>query len=147
MKIRDRKSKWRNALGLDQIIATLLVVLPTIAFSVTFLLEYWSVMQIDYKLKVIANMAADKANSSKDPQTEFAGYDQTSALIVTANKICPSNSKIQTPLVPTNSTTAGNIDITVAYSFNGSYIDTNITTNIQTFSFGDQNMSVTLTCK
>ena len=63
--MKSRKT-WRNGLGLSQLMAMMLVVLPTMAFIVTFLLDYWGVMQADYKLKLLANQVAEVANNQTD---------------------------------------------------------------------------------
>lgn len=150
MKIRKTKKTWRNGFGLGQITATLLVVLPTIAFSVTFLISYWSVMQVDYKLKLIANMAADFANSSEDPQSDFSSLDAGGGDFITSvSKLCPQGSTIAVDGSVTNASTAGEISIVVEYTTpsTDTYLASQLVrTRIQTYSYHDQNMSVTLTC-
>ena len=150
MKIRKTKKTWRNGFGLGQIAATLLVVLPTIAFSVTFLISYWNVMQVDYKLKLIANMAADFANSSEDPQSDFSSLDASGGDFITSvSKLCPQGSTITVDSSVGDADTTGEISIVVLYTTpsTDTYLaDTNISTKIQTYSYHDQNMSVTLTC-
>jgi len=148
MKIRHSKKTWRNGLGLGQIMATLLVVLPTIAFSVTFLLSYWNVMQVDYKLKLIANMAADFANSSQDPQSDFSALNGSSDFETSVSKLCPGARTI-TIDSPRSTSMIGEISIVVEYTTpaTDTYLSNKkISTRIQTYSYHDQNMSVTLTC-
>ena len=143
--MKSRRS-WRNGIGLGQIVATLLVVLPTLAFSVTFMLAYWNVMQIDYKLKLIANMSADYANSKKD-LSDFSGSDFTS-YVSAVSKMCPGEKTVSFG-TPTYTGDKGIISITVEYTTPASdpYLGgKKISTNIQTYSFHDQNMSVILTC-
>ena len=143
MKIRNSKKTWRNGLGLGQIMATLLVVLPTMAFSVTFLIAYWNVMQVDYKLKLIANMAADFYNGQEDTTT----VDDTS-LVTSVSRLCPQG---RTIIMGTSTYTgaAGEISIIVEYTTpaTDAYLSNKkISTRMQTYSYHDQNMSVTLTC-
>jgi len=148
MKIRNSKKTWRNGLGLGQIMATLLVVLPTIAFSVTFLIAYWNVMQVDYKLKLIANMAADYANSSEDPQTSFSNFAGTS-FEASASRLCPKGRTITLDSGVSDASSSGEISIIVEYTTPDSdtYLSgQTISTRIQTYSYHDQNMSVVLTC-
>ena len=147
MKIRNSaRNSFRNALGLDQIMATLLVVLPTIAFSVTMLLSYWSVMQADYKLKLIANLASDFANSQEN--TIVVTDTDVVSFISKASTLCPSGG----PIAFTSNdpgTEPGVISITVNYttpSSNTYFADKAISTRIETYSFHDQNMSIVLTC-
>jgi hypothetical protein len=150
MKIRKSKTTWRNGLGLGQIMATLLVVLPTIAFSVTFLLAYWNVMQVDYKLKLIANVAAEFANSSSDPQSDFTDLSSTS-LFTMANKLCPKGTTIAVkPNTLSDANSSDVISIVVEYvtPVSDAYLGgTVVSTNIQTYSYNDKNMSVTLECQ
>jgi len=145
--MRTRKN-WRNAIGLGQIMATLLVVLPTIAFSVTFLISYWNVMQVDYKLKLIANLTADYVNAEEDLSSaiftgsDFANYSAT------ASSLCPNGSSL---VVGTPSYTGpkGVVSITVQYTTpaDDAYLKNKlISTKIQTYSYHDQNISVVITC-
>ena len=142
MKIRKAKTTWRNGLGLGQIMATLLVVLPTIAFSVTFLLSYWNVMQVDYKLKLIANKAADFYNSIEDTSDI-----NTTNFVKSISRLCPQGRTV----VITSGTapTKGEISIVVKYTTpaTDTYLSNqNISTQMQTYSYHDQNLSVVLTC-
>ena len=147
MKTRNRVYKsFRNALGLDQIMATLLVVLPTIAFSVTMLISYWSIMQIDYKLKLIANLASDFANSREELRT--FGDTSTARFVTQASSLCPGgNTIVFSNLIDANA--PDEISITVEYTTPASntyFASKKISTHIQTYSFHDQNMSILLTC-
>ena len=146
MKIRNTSKAWRNGLGLGQIMATLLVVLPTMAFSITFLISYWSVMQVDYKLKLIANMAADFSNSLEDTTnidaTELANFSTS------VSRLCPLGRTIIMG-TPTYTGNTGEITIIVEYTTpaTDTYLSNKtITTRMQTYSYHDQNMTVTLTC-
>jgi len=147
MKIRSRVRKsFRNGLGLDQIMATLLVVLPTIAFSVTMLFGYWNVMQVDYKLKLIANLASDFANSREE--LEVFGDASTAAFITRASTLCPEEQTIQVTSLANNNA-IGEISITVEYTTPADdlyFASKTLSTNIQTYSYHDQNMSIVLTC-
>jgi hypothetical protein len=131
------KNKFRNAFGMGQIMATLLVVLPTIAFITTLLVDYWGVMQVDYKLKLLANAVSVEADGMED-LTNFNVSDRG---------FCPPN----TTLVYSNQTTSpnkGQIDITIAYTYNGAYFkNKKMSTSMHTYSYHDQNMSITGTCQ
>jgi len=129
--------RFRNAFGMGQIMATLLVVLPTIAFIVTFMIDYWSIMQEDYKLKLIVNQASQRADNLED-LTNFS---------MSADDLCPRG----TSLVFTNqkdSDTKGKIDIVIAYTHNGAYLKNKLlSTSMHTYSYHDQNMTITGTCQ
>ena len=133
--MKNRKT-WRNGLGLSQIMATLLVVLPTMAFIVTFLLDYWSVMQADYKLKLLANQVAEVANN----QTDISNFTMVD------RGLCPNGSSLSFGSQDAGAA-KGYIDITIRYNYKGTYIkDKNISTSVSTYSYHDQNMSITGTC-
>lgn len=140
------KRNWRNGLGLGQIMAMLLVVLPTIAFSVTFLLAYWNVMQIDNRLKIIANLASDFVNYRDDLRT----FDDnaTTEFISRASSLCPGGQTIEFTSI-NDSAAKGEISITVVYvtpATDRYLADKTLSTNMQTYSYKDQNMSAVLTC-
>jgi hypothetical protein len=140
----NTKNRWRNALGLGQIMATLLVVLPAIAFSVTFLLDYWRIMQIDYKLKLIANMSAEYFNSLKNTK-DFVNETNFKKRI---ESLCPGGI---TPIIEDISYNgnAGEIFLTVKHttSANSTYLKSKVlTTDIHTYSYHDQNLTATIKC-
>ena len=138
------KVTWRNALGLSQIMATLLVVLPTIAFIVTFIFEYWNVMQADYKLKLIATMSADFFNSKQD-MGEINATDE-GVFFTTISNWCPSDSNVSS--ADYSEAATGDINITVKYEvYTGMYLKGNVIgTNMITYSYHDQNSSILLIC-
>jgi len=131
------RHKCHAAFGLGQIMATLLVVLPTMAFIVTFMIDYWSIMQEDYKLKIIANQASQKADNAED----------LSSFSMNADDLCPN----ATHLVFSNKKDAakkGRIDIVINYTHNGAYLKNKLlSTSMHTYSYHDQNMSITGTCQ
>ena len=135
------KRGFRSGMGFGQIMAMMLVVMPALAFSVTILFDYWSVMQADYKLKLIANYVSERANSAED-LTAFSSSDRG---------LCPRKDGAPTALVFSNqgfSTNANNIDITINYTYDGTYIKNKLlSTSIHTYSYHDLNMSITGTCQ
>jgi len=144
MKIRQG---WRNALGLPQIMATLLIVLPTTAFIITLILEYYTLMQADYKLKLIANLAADYVNSKEDT-TDWSDLNTKFLDPVNAKALCPNGSTLEVKSAA-NDQPAGQIDISVEYRYKKAvYItDKVVSTGMITYSYHDQNLSTILECK
>jgi len=138
------KQGWRRGFGLGQIMATLLVVLPTIAFIVTFIIDYWSLMQADYKLKLIANMSS-VYYISKEDITDTS--DVTTALLTQASGLCPNTTTLtQTSAV--DNASAGTVEVIVRYVYNGTYLtNKTLSTNMITYSYNDQNRTVVLTCQ
>ena len=134
-----RTKHMRDAFGMGQIMATLLVVLPTMAFIVTFIIDYWSVMQADYKLKLIANQASQKADNAKDLRSSNFTMDDKG--------LCPKGTTL-TFATPSDSDESGRIDITINYTYNGPYLkNKQLSTAMHTYSYHDQNMSITGTCQ
>lgn len=139
------KSTWRNGFGLAQIMALLLVVLPTMAFIVTFLIDYWALMRIDNNLKLIANMATSRLNSVSDLSV---GVDD-SLLENTLSSFCPKGKKVDfTGSRKGDGAGKGYIEVSVNYTYNGTYLkDKNLVTKMTTYSYHDQNATIELSCK
>ena len=131
------KKTWRRGMGLSQIMATLLVVLPTMAFMITIMIDYWAVMQADYKLKLLANQVAGVANNRTDI-SNFTMEDRG---------LCPGG----TALSFSNQTDADGatyIDIVINYQYDGTYFkNKTLSTRVSTYSYNDQNMSILGTCQ
>jgi len=142
------KPSWRKGdMGLPQIMATLLVVLPTIAFITTLIFEYWTIMQADYKLKLIANMTADYVNSKED--ATVWGSDYTDFLAnVNNNNLCPNGTTLGAKGSFANDEAQGVMNITIEYKYTKAvYItDKTLSTSMITYSYHDQNLSATLEC-
>jgi len=133
--MKTRKT-WRNGLGLSQLMAMMLVVLPTMAFIVTFLLDYWGVMQADYKLKLLANQVAEVANN----QTDISNFTMVD------RGLCPNGAALSFGTQDEGGG-AGYIDITIQYNYNGTYLtNKNLSTSVSSYSYHDQNMSIIGTC-
>jgi hypothetical protein len=128
---------FRNAFGMGQIMAMLLIVLPAMAFIVTFMIDYWRVMQADYRLKLIANQVSEHADNQED-LTTFS-FDR--------NVSCPGG----TTLVFSNkkdSDQPGKIDVVIKYTHNGPYLKNKVLSSaMHTYSYHDQNMSIIGTCQ
>ena len=140
------KQGWKKGFGLAQIMALLLVVLPTTAFIVTLLLDYWTVMQADYKLKLIANLSSQYANGKEDI-TDLADIDAQLISRVNTQNLCPNGTSLSLKSSDTNAPT-GQIVLSVEYIHNGPYIENKtISTNMLTYSYHDQNLTAVLVCQ
>jgi len=147
--------KWRKG-DLGQLMAVLLVVLPMLIVSVSLIISYWSVMQADYKLKLIANMTADYANRQQDLQNVFKGISDGQGgtfkqLKDNIDTLCPSGTKIEFKAEDVKSAkTPGMISILLLYTTGNELVYFNnkqISSYMLTYSYHDQNMSVIGTCK
>ncbi len=140
--MKNRRS-FRNAFGMGQIMAMLLVVLPTLAFVITLMIDYWSVMQEDYKLKLIANQTSMVLDGKED----LRAADLNTTLTNEINNICPRGTTLSFS-TPQDASTLGQISVTIAYVHNGPYFkNKTLNTQMQTYSYHDQNISITGTCQ
>lgn len=148
--MKNRSS--RAAIGLPQIMATLLVVLPTLVFAIVILLDYWSVMQADYKLKLVANIVSEYAIASEDLNNIKTGniLDQQARLdsmVARANSLCPKGTSTAFSNIA-DATGFAEVDIEARYTYNGTYIkNKTLTTQMNAYSYVDQNISVVVTCQ
>ncbi len=144
--MKNRKS--RKGFGLGQIMATLLVVLPTLAFLITFMIDYWSVMQNDNRLKLIANLASTEFDGLEDLSTkglsEYTSTQDWSILKSKLDQLCPSGNIV---LKPREDAQKGIVNIVVSYDHNGRYFKKTISTNMSTYSYHDQNATIKLVCQ
>ena len=138
------KRSFRGAFGFGQMMASLLVVLPTIAFSTTFLIDYWAVMQSDHRLKLVAKVASQYYDS-KINVSDVTDIDEK--LLNLGTSLCPGGRSMVVTSSGENSA-ANLIDIKVQYTYNGTYFkNRNLSTNSITYSYHEQNLSVVLTCQ
>ena len=137
---------WRRGIGLAQIMALLLVVLPTMAFIVTLLLDYWTVMQADYRLKIIANLGSDYANGITDAR-DFGDANTTLTLLdpVNSKNLCPNGTTLGVK-TSANDAPFDQINLYVEYTHNGPYLNKTLSTSMLTYSYHDQNLTATLEC-
>ena len=140
--MKNRHS-FRNGFGMGQIMAMLLVVLPTLAFILTLMIDYWSVMQEDYKLKLIAN----QVSMILDGKETLRDANLSTTLNNSINNICPRGTTLSFSS-PQDAPTLGQVSVTIAYVHNGAYFkNKTLSTQMQTYSYHDQNISITGTCQ
>lgn len=138
----------RKGLAIAEIMALLLLVLPTMAFIMTFLIEYWSVMRIDNNLKLMTNLATTKLNGLKDLSTISAINitDGIPALKTQLATFCPKGSIpsfTRTAAGPSN----GQIEVIAQYTYNGNYLkNKQLSSSMTTYSYHDQNATMTIVC-
>lgn len=139
--MRTNKALFRNGIGLDMILAFLLLVLPTLAFIVVLITEYWSLMRIDNNLKLIANMLSQKAQQLQDVRD----WEAYTSILATASTYCPNQSTLVKKKVGENS--KGDVSILVTYQFDGKFFDKTLSAKIDTLSYHDQNLTATWACE
>ncbi len=137
------KRSFRNGFGMGQIMAMLLVVLPTLAFVLTLMIDYWSIMQEDYKLKLIANQVSMVLDGEKN----LRAANLNATLNGSINNICPRGTTLNFS-APKNASTLGQISVKIQYLHNGAYFKNKLlSTQMQTYSYHDQNISITGKCQ
>ena len=140
--MKNRRS-FRNGFGMGQIMAMLLVVLPTLAFVLTLMIDYWSVMQEDYKLKLIAN----QTSMVLDGEENLRAADLNTILTNKINNICPRGTTLSFS-TPKDASTLGQVSVKIQYLHNGAYFKNKLlSTQMQTYSYHDKNISITGTCQ
>lgn len=145
------KRGFRNAMGLAQIMATLLVVLPTLAFIVTILFDYWAVMQADHKLKLVANLTAEFTLARSDLRTFTDGLGVNAldyqSYLSRVSGLCPGGTSISSIAV-SDAPNFGEIAITAQYDYNGTYFkNKTLTAQMNVYSYQDLNGSIVVKCQ
>lgn len=138
------KRTWRRGFGLAQIMALLLVVLPTMAFIVTLLIDYWAVMRIDNNLKLMTNLATSKFNNSTDLSTNPSDANLQTIL----SSYCPKDTAVNLSASRAGDASAkGVISVTASYTYNGTYLkNKTMNATMVTYSYHDQNATINLVC-
>ncbi|MBA3026447.1 MAG: hypothetical protein FP820_08560 [Sulfurimonas sp.] len=135
---------FRGGFGLAQIMALLLVVLPTVAFIVTLLIDYWAVMRIDNNLKLMTNLATSKMNNI----TDLSVSPSDAALETLLSSFCPNNKTVSLGGSRIGDGSAeGIITVNASYTHNGTYLkNKTMTSTMVTYSYHDQNATINLVC-
>lgn len=138
------RASWRPGFGLAQIMALLIVVLPTIAFIITFLIDYWAVMRVDNNLKLVTNMATSQFNN----YTDLSSSPTDAQLQTMLSSFCPKDSSISLVGSRVGDASAGVITVNASYTYNGTYLkNQTIVAKMSTYSYHDQNATINLVCK
>ncbi|WP_304545919.1 hypothetical protein [Sulfurimonas microaerophilic] len=146
----NRKS-FRNGMGFAQIMATLLVVFPTLAFIFTILFDYWAVMQADQKLKLVANLTTEFA-MTRDDLRDFSNGSGGNAVdyqnyLDRVSQLCPNQTGAEFTSIE-DAARSGEIAVIAQYDYNGTYFkNQTISTRMNVYSYKDQNLSVVVTCQ
>lgn len=143
------KRGWRGATGMAEIIAIILVLLPVVAFFLTLMLDYWTLMRIDNQLKLIAYQISGKLDSSEDLSTADAfttavGSDDLSQIASLCPAAKPTLNVTRTEDMPYGQTL---VTAQVVYDQLNHMDDRTMQTTIRSFSYRDQNGSFLIECK
>jgi hypothetical protein len=139
----NNRKNFRNGFGMGQNMAMLLVVLPTLAFILTLMIDYWSVMQEDYKLKLLTNQVSMILDSEEDLRAQ----NLNETLATKVKNLCPNGTTLSFS-TPADMPTKGQISVSINSLHNGHYFkNRTLTSQMQTYSYHDQNISITGTCQ
>ncbi|QSZ41950.1 hypothetical protein GJV85_07460 [Sulfurimonas aquatica] len=141
------KTRMRSGLAIAEIMAFLLLLLPTMAFIMMFLMEYWAVMRIDNNLKLMTHLATSKLNGVTDLSvwSVIDSADGVSELKTKLASYCPQGS------IPTYSRVdgpaSGQIEVIAKYTYDGSYLSNKkLSSQMTTYSYHEQNATITIVC-
>lgn len=89
----NNKPGWRKGFGFAQIMAMIVVVIPMTLFIITLLFDYWTVMQLDNRLKLMSHRAITAMNNSSDLSSAatLKTSMQTSGDWDMIQSLCPSS--------------------------------------------------------
>ncbi|MBD3823596.1 MAG: hypothetical protein IE916_03710 [Epsilonproteobacteria bacterium] len=135
---------WRGGFGFTEIMALLLVVLPTIAFIITLLIDYWAVMRIDNNLKIIVHLASTKMDNMSD----LSASPSDAALEKELSSYCPEGKKVTFAGARSgDGPMSGGIKVSASYRYSGSYLkDKEMLSSMVSYSYHDQNATIELVC-
>lgn len=141
----NNKTAWRKGFGLAQIMAMIVVVIPTSLFIMTLLFDYWAAMQLDNRLKLMSHRAVMAINSAELLDNAFAFSAEEKALL---QSLCPSG-KATLELSRTGDMPSGQTQVSalVVYDRFIHLAAKELKSTITSYSYNDQNGSYQLECK
>lgn len=144
------KLGWRKGFGFAQIMAMIIVVIPTTLFIITLLFDYWTAMQLDNRLKLMSNRGIMAINNASD---------LSSANVLKISMVASGDWAIIESLCPTSKpvlglTYIGTMPITnetevttaVRYETFNHLAARTLSSKITSYSYNDQNGSFKLEC-
>ena len=137
----------RKGLAIAEIMALLLLVLPTMAFIMMLLIEYWAVMRIDNNMKLMTNIVSSKLDGLEDlsSTSSIDGTDGISELKTLLATYCPQGSVPS--FTRTEGPANGQIDVIAQYTYDGNYIkNKQLSSSMATYSYHDQNATIIIVC-
>lgn len=138
------KPRWRKGFGLAQIMAMIIVVIPTFAFIITILFDYWTVMQLDNRLKLMSH----RTITIIDNNETLGIFSLPEAEKTVIASLCPSSMPTLT-FVRIGDMPAGQtkIESTLAYDKFNHLEAKRVSSIITSYSYRDQNGSFKQECK
>ena len=142
------RNGWRRGFGMGQIMAMLLVVLPATAFFITLLFDYWSIMQIDNRLKLITYQLSGMINNAEAlTSVETAREEISDSDMELLRSLCPS-SMPQVTLNRTGDMPEGQTEVRAQLRYERlNHMGTKLLqSSIRSYSYHDQNGSFLFEC-
>ncbi|MDD5717747.1 MAG: hypothetical protein PHW64_08065 [Sulfuricurvum sp.] len=146
----NNKPGWRKGFGFAQIFALMIVVIPTAIFLMTLLLDYWTVMQLDNRLKMMSHRAIMIINNESNLSSEAnvkKSMDDLKAWGV-LQSLCPSSKPtLKLSRVGEMNASQTKIEVVIAKYPLNRLGDKNLSSTITSYSYKDQNGSFKLECE
>lgn len=145
----NNKPGWRRGFGFAQIMAMIVVVIPTSIYMITILFDYWAAMQLDNRLKLMSHRTITAMNNATDLSTASAlkismtstgDWDMIEGL-------CPKDMTLS--VISRTDMPKGQTQVIMAVTYDKfNHLETKeLTSNIVSYSYNDQNGSFKLECK
>jgi len=145
----NNKRGWRKGIGLPEMIAMIIVVIPTTIFMITLLFDYWALMRVDNQLKLIAHRTITALNnaedlSSKDSAIDSMKPEEYEMIQSLCPPIKPNIAFDRIGDMPFGQT---KVEVMMTYD-NLNHLDPKqMSSSITSYSYHDSNGSFTLECK
>ncbi len=141
----SNKRHWRRGFGLAQIMALIIVVIPTTAFMITLLFDYWTAMQLDNRLKLMSHRAIMAINNAETLGASFTLSESEEGVL---SGLCPSSmpNLELTYLGEMEAPGQTRVAATVTYDRFNHLEAKELASTITSYSYNDQNGSYLLEC-
>lgn len=145
----NNKPGWRRGFGFAQIMAMIVVVIPTSIYMITILFDYWAAMQLDNRLKLMSHRAITAMNNAPDLSSMSA---LKTSMTSTGdwnmiNDLCPKDMTLS--VISRTDMPKGQTQVIMAVTYDKfNHLETKeLTSSIVSYSYNDQNGSFKLECK
>lgn len=145
----NSKRGWRKGFGFAQIMAMIVVVIPTSIYMITILFDYWTAMQLDNHLKLMSHRAISAMNNASD-LSSMASLEtsmKTTGNWDVINGLCPKDMTLS--LISRTDMPKGQTQVVMAVTYDKfNHLDVQeLSSKIISYSYNDQNGSFKMECK
>lgn len=144
------KLGWRKGFGFAQIMAMIIVVIPTTLFIITLLFDYWAAMQLDNRLKLMSNRGIMAVNNAVNLSSANVLKDSmiASGDWTIIQSLCPSSNPVLVLTYIGTMPIANETEVTTALRYDkfNHLAARTLSSKITSYSYNDQNGSFKLEC-